>query len=192
MKKIYIDTNIIVAYALGVEKEPYQYPKAEQIFKQIERGEFIGVISTLVLTELIGVLRTHIGRDRNKMINIPEKKQNTHVKNEAKAAYDEMFDVLLQMKNVKIEEGVSADFQSVLNDGFDLIRDSNGLQKFHKTCGICKRDYKNSNFKQILIADILHALVAKTTNCDELLTFDGGFKGIIGHEKIEPLQIIVK
>lgn len=192
MKKIYLDTNIIVAYALGPEKEKFHYPKAERIFKQIEKGEFIGVVSTLTLTELIGVLRTHIGRERDKMIIIEEKKQNDHVKNTAKNAYDLMFNLLLQMENIKIEEGSTTNFQSILNDGLDLIKDSNGFQKFHRKCGICRQEYKSSNFKQILIADILHALLAKNTKCDELFTFDGGFNGINGHEKIDPLLITVK
>lgn len=192
MKKIYIDTNIIVAYALGPEKEKYQYPKSEQIFKQIEKGDFIGVISTLTLTELIGVIRTHIGRDRTKMLSIDEKKQNEHVKTEAKIVYGEIFSTLLQMKNIKFEGGAKTNFQAVLNDGFELIEGSNGFQKFHNKCSICKNPHNSSNFKQILVADILHALLAKDTKCDELLTFDGGFNGIKGHEKIEPLTIIVK
>lgn len=183
---------MIIAYALGAEKEKYHYSKSERIFNQIQKGEFIGVISTLTLTELIGVLRTHIGRDRDRMLRIDEKKQNEYVKNEAKIAYNEIFHILMEMQNIKFEEGKKTNFQSVLNDGFDLIEGSNGFQKFHKNCGICRKPHDNSNFKQILIADIFHALLAKDTNCDELLTFDGGFNGIKDHEKIESLKIIVQ
>jgi len=192
LKKIYIDTNIIIAYAVGPTKEKIQYPKAEKIFKQIEDGEFIGVVSTLTLTEIIGVLRTLIGREREKMLTIKEHDQNEHVRHEAKKIYDEIIKILLTMNNIKFEEGKMSNFQTILSDGFELISGSTGFQKFHSTCGICRQAYKSSNYKQILVADILHALLAKDTGCDELLTFDGGFRGIIGHEKIEPLTICVK
>ena len=192
MKKICIDTNIIIAYAVGPKKDKYQFPKAEKIFKKIEEGEFIGVISTLTLTEVVGVLRTLIGREREKMLQVEEEKRDEYVRTEAKKTYDEIIKILLGMKSIKFEEGRMTNFQSILNDGFDLIVDSKGFLKFHSKCGICRQEYRSSNYKQILIADILHALLAKDTGCDELLTFDRGFNGIKGNEKIEPLIICVE
>lgn len=141
---------------------------------------------------MIGVLRTRTGREKEKMNTIKEHEQNEYVRKEAKKDYDQIIESFLGMKNIKFENGKRTDFQSILDDGLELIEESTGFQKFHNKCGICKREYKSSNYKQILVADILHALLAKDIRCDELWTFDEGFKGIIGHEKIEPLGICVK
>ena len=65
MQKTYIDTNILIAYVSGPQKDPFQYPKAKRIFDEIKQGKYVGVFSTLTLIEVKGVLRSLLGRERS-------------------------------------------------------------------------------------------------------------------------------
>ena len=58
--------------------------------------------------------------------------------------------------------------------------------------GNCDAPYKSSKHKQILAADILHALLARDTACDSLITFDKEFSALVGNQYINPMQIQVR
>jgi predicted nucleic acid-binding protein len=114
VQKIYIDTNILISYISGPEKEPNQFPKAKQIFDDIKQGKFIGVISTLTLIEIKGVLRTILGSDRTQLQIIPENKQADHVKTKATEIFQVLISELLQLSNIKFEKGI--DFSLIAED----------------------------------------------------------------------------
>lgn len=192
MEKSYIDTNILIAYASGVKKEPRQYPKAELIFDEIKKGQFVGVISTLTLIEVKGVLRTIVGRDRSMLQGIDRSKQVDRVKTDANSMYQVLMTPLLQLHNIKFEKGRKTNFQCILDSANKIMDEVRGRVKFYSKCGICNNSYQSSTHKQILVADILHALLAKDIGCDNLITFDKGFHGLIGNQEIDPLQVVVK
>ncbi len=192
MKKGYIDTNILIAFASGPVKEPRQYPKAKEIFDDIKQGKFVAVISTLTLTEIKGVFRTHVGFDRNNLETVSYTTRSDYVKSEANSMYNQLLGELLHLPNVKFEKGKQTNFQSILDQADEIMDEIKGEVKFYDTCGRCRASFKSSNHKQILVADILHALLAKDTGCDFLITFDKGFNGLKGSTKINPLEIIVK
>lgn len=191
MQKVYIDTNILVSYISGPQKEPREYPTAKQIFDDIKQGKYIGVISTLVLIELKGVIRALLGYDRTQLETIPQNKQADHVKSEAAKIYDQLVGQLLQLTNVKFEKGRQTHFQSVLDNANSIMDDIKGEVRFYSNCGICNAPYKSSKHKQILVADIFHALLAKDTSCDSLITFDKGFNALRGNTIIGSMQIQV-
>lgn len=191
MLKAYIDTNILIAYASGAAKEPKQYTKAKQIFEEIKAGRYVGVYSTLTLIEVKGVLRTLIGRDRATLATISRTEQADYVKSEANTMYNVLLGELLKLPSIKFEKGRLTNFQSILDTANTIMDDIKGDVRFYDRCGICNASYQSSNHKQILAADILHALLAKDTGCDSLITFDKGFHGLIGNKEIESLQIIV-
>jgi predicted nucleic acid-binding protein len=192
VQKAYIDTNILIAYVSGPNKEPDQFPKAERVFNEIKQGKFIGVISTLALIEIKGVLRAILGADRAQLQSIPEKKQADYVKAKATEIFQALVSELLRLPNIKFEKGRQTNFQSILDSANDIMDDIKGTVRFYCTCGNCGAPYKNSKHKQILAADILHALLAKDTACDSLITFDKGFSALIGNQYIDPMQIQVR
>ncbi|TBR23863.1 MAG: hypothetical protein EPO63_04970 [Candidatus Nitrosotenuis sp.] len=192
MQKIYIDTNILISYISGPEKEPNQFPKAKQIFDDIKQGKFIGVLSTLTLIEIKGVLRTILGSDRAQLQTIPENKQADHVKAKATEIFQALISELLQLSSIKFEKGRQTNFQSILDSANGIMDDIKGTVRFYNTCGSCNATYKSSKHKQILAADILHALLARDTACDSLITFDKGFSALVGNQYIDPMQIQVR
>lgn len=191
MKKGYIDTNIIIAYAAGPSKDP-NYQKAKDVFDEVKRGNYVGVISTLTLIEVIGVLRTLIGRERTVLQGFSYNEQADYVKDEAQNWYNQLIAEILQMPNIKIEKGKQANLQSTLETAFEIMTEIKGVVKFYQQCGICGSNHPASAHKQVLAADILHALIAKDTVCDFLVTFDKGFNGLSNEPRISPLQIMVR
>ena len=191
MQKFYIDTNVLISYISGPQKEPTQYPKAQKIFNELKQGSYIGVISTLVLIEVKGVIRTILGADRAQLETIEQSKQADHVKSESQKIYNELIAELLQLPNIKFEKGRQSNFQSVLDAANQIMDDIQGDVRFYNTCGNCGAQYKSSKHKQILAADILHALLAKDTACDSLITFDKGFAALVSNSTISSLQIVV-
>lgn len=191
MKKGYIDTNILIDYTSGPVKSPKQYPKAKKIFDDIKQGKFVAVISTLTITEIKGVFRTFVGYDRNNLESLSPSTRSDYVKSEANSMYNQLLGELLRLPYVKFEKGKQTNFQSILEMADEIMDEIKGEVKFYDNCGRCEAPYKNSNHKQILVADILHALLAKDTGCDFLITFDKGFNGLKGSTKINPLDIIV-
>ena len=192
MQKFYIDTNVLISYISGPQKEPTQYPKAQRIFDELKQGTYIGVISTLVLIEIKGVIRTILGTDRMQLETIAQNKQADHIKLESQKIYDELISELLKLPNIKFEKGRQSNFQSILDLANQIMDDIKGDVRFYNTCGNCGAQYKSSKHKQILAADILHALLAKDTACDTLITFDKGFAGLVNNDTISPLQIVVR
>lgn len=192
VQKAYLDTNIIIAYVSGSQKDPFQYPKARQIFDEIRQGKYIGVISTLMLIEMKGVLRTLLGRERAALESIPAHKQPDYVKDEATEQYKIVLAELLRLPYIKFEKGKQSNLQSVLEEADQIMDDIKGSVRFYDKCGICRSQFKNSVYKQILAADILHALLAKDTGCDMLITFDKGFAALTGNSQIGTMQIMVR
>ncbi len=73
MDKLYLDTNIIIAYTIRSKKEPDQHRRAKLVIDGISQGRYAGVISILALTELMGVIRMLVSKNKEEMIRIPEK-----------------------------------------------------------------------------------------------------------------------
>lgn len=192
MQKAYLDTNILIAYVSGAQKDPKQYPKAKAIFDEIKAGKYIGVLSTLTLIEIKGVFRTFLGRERAVLEGIQTFKQSDYIKEESTAQYNLLLTTLLQLPNFKFEKGKQTNFQSILDDAEQIMNEINGSVHFYDKCGICKSNFKNSVHKQILVADILHALLAKDTGCDVLITFDRGFAALAGNQHVGTMQIHVR
>jgi len=57
VKKVFIDTNILLRYL--TKDDPVQYPRCRQFFKKAQDGEILLVTSSLVIAELIWTLASH-------------------------------------------------------------------------------------------------------------------------------------
>ncbi|SRR5258708_4639022 len=63
MKKIIIDTNVLLRFFL--KDIPEQVEKTEQVMQAIEDNRMRGLISILVMNELIWILRTYYKLDKS-------------------------------------------------------------------------------------------------------------------------------
>lgn len=190
MKKVYLDANILITYAVGPEKDD-KFDLAKQVFDKIKSGEYEGVISTLTLMEVLGVFRRHIGTDRQRMYSVPRDTQGEYVQTESQSMFQSMLGELVKMGNIKFEDGKSVDLASVLNPSLDIMKEVKGIVKFYNTCGICNSQARVSVHKAVATMDIIHTTIAKETGCESLITFDKGFKELQGNDSLNPLEIEV-
>jgi len=65
-KSVLIDTNFILRLLL--KDIPSQFKKSRQLFKEIEDGEVFGLISILVINELIWILENFYEKERKDFI----------------------------------------------------------------------------------------------------------------------------
>lgn len=191
MKKAYLDTNILIAYIAGPEKDR-QFPMAKDIFEKIKNSDFLGIISTLTLMEVLQVFRRQLGSDRTTLQTIPRYQQPDHIKNESHSMYQGLLKELLKLPNIKFEKGSYANIATLFETSFEILQEIKGTVKFYNSCGFCGSNSRISVHKAVATMDITHAVIAKNTGCELLLTFDKGFKELIDNAKLVPLEIQVK
>lgn len=63
MKEIVLDTNVLLRYLLG--DIPAQFLEAKQLMEEIENGTKAGLVSILVINELIWILEKYYGLKRS-------------------------------------------------------------------------------------------------------------------------------
>jgi len=66
MKRVFIDTNILLRYL--TKDDPVQYPRCRNLFKKAQNGEMLLVTSTLVIAELIWTLASHYQVSKEQII----------------------------------------------------------------------------------------------------------------------------
>ena len=66
MKKVFIDTNIVLRYL--TMDDPVQYPHCRNLFKKAQNGEMLLVTSTLVIAELIWTLASYYRVPKDQII----------------------------------------------------------------------------------------------------------------------------
>ena len=191
MKRVYFDANLLLAYALGPEEHNDHYAKAEEIFLKVKRGEFLGVISTLTLTEILGVFRLVKGRELETLRPKSDDGRIEYVLREANQMYQGLLGVLLQMPNIKFEKGRQTSLQSSLEEVLEILNNIKGGIKIHTYCKKCGSDHPLSEHKAVATVDILHAIIARDSGCDSLMTFDKGFKELRNFQNFDKLEIVV-
>lgn len=101
MKKIFLDTNVLVRYFIQTPRE--QFLKSKEIILSIEKGETSGLVSILVVDELIWVLENYYHLDRR--VFIPEILKVFGLKKikiiEGKKEI--LLEILMKMENTKID-----------------------------------------------------------------------------------------
>jgi len=192
VKKAYLDANILIAYAVGPEKDN-QYYKSKEIFDKIRQNTFVGVISTLTLAEILGVLRViKASEDLEYLNKLRSQEQLDYVLNESKILFDTMVGELLQMPNVMFERGKNTNFQSMLDDVLSVLNNIKGVVKIYNNCKKCGSNLPVSTHKGVATVDLLHALMAKDIGCDSLITFDKGFNELKSESKFDSIEIDVR
>jgi predicted nucleic acid-binding protein len=160
-------------------------PRAEKAFNDCKSGQFLGVISTLTLTEFAGVCQKVEAANYQKMSMLDPKQRSDLVQIEGKKNYEKFLPILLSLPNIKIEQGKNLDLEKILDQARQIMLETKG------TINLIKNgDSKVTEFKRAYTADILHALIAKATSCDVLMTLDGEIKKLENHSFVNPLKII--
>ena len=80
MIRVYLDSNILLAKIAGFENNPNQARLASDVFDEIKNFEEIeGVVSHLTLIEVLSVLRSRIGQDKDRLSEAENKIDLHHI-----------------------------------------------------------------------------------------------------------------
>jgi len=71
MKKVLLDTNVILRLLIG--DVPEQLSEAKQLFKEVESGLTTGLISILVINELVWILENFYQKSRKDYLPLLQK-----------------------------------------------------------------------------------------------------------------------
>lgn len=186
MQKAYLDTNILVdrVFPFG---SPIQHAKAVKIFDDCKAGKYLGVISTLALTEFAGVCQRAESHNFAKLATMNQQQRSQFVCDEGKKNYARLIPTLLSLPNIKLEQGKNLDHENMLEKAREIMLDTSGTIT---TSSDPITSQFTSDFKRAYVADILHVLLAKHTACDNFVTFDFEITRLSGHKHIDPIKII--
>jgi predicted nucleic acid-binding protein len=191
MIRAYLDANIILAKSAGPDKEPRQFPQAEEIFNKIKGDEIQAVVSPLTLMEVKNALRINHGKETEILAGMNKPQRLEYVHRTSEADYNAILSELIRMGDkVIFNVNKNIDMNKLLGDAIEILSGVNGKTKTYKNCKKCgTNDVNYIGFKSVGTDDALHVLLAKEMDCDQFLTFDNDFNEIIGHTKIKPLKI---
>ncbi len=190
--RVYLDSNILLAKITGFESNRTQTKLADQVFDKIKEGHIEGVVSALVLIEIMAVLKNRVGQDKSKLLAIPDVTNRVdHVIKESSSMYKKILEELLRMENkIIFQVKKSIDMNQLLTDAQLILDSVRGTIKTHDYCKKCNKGrIPTTSYKSLASYDALHVLLAKEMECDEFWTFDGDFEEIRNHQKVTPLQI---
>ena len=100
-----MDSNILVAIIEGPEKECSQYTMAKQILDDVKCGKIQAVISSLTLSEIFFVLKTQLSKNMSELAGMDKKEKIEYVDRASKIKYDKLKCILLELPNVKFDDG---------------------------------------------------------------------------------------
>lgn len=180
-----------MSFAAGKDKEPEQYDLAKRIFDQVKKGDFYAVISSLTFMEFLAVCRTQKGREKENFDGLTSDKQLEYVLRESKEMYDTTVAEVIQLTNLKLEEGHNVNIKKLMDTAYQMMLEAKGKVRFHSNCKKCGSDRRHSSYKALGTDDFIHALFAREIGCELFYTFDGDFEEIKNHHKVEPMEIRV-
>ncbi len=191
LKRIYLDSNILLAKIVEFETSPKQNAIAELVFNKIKTENIEAMISPLTLMEVKSVLQSDKGKDKEIFAGMEKEERIDYVLKETTGSYNQVLGELLQMKSkviFKVKKQI--DMGYVLTEANLIIDSVRGKVKTRYECRKCGTDPVTfTTYKALATYDAFHVLLAKGTDCDEFWTFDGDFNEIENHQSIQPLRI---
>lgn len=186
--KSYLDANVLLSFSAGVKRSPKQYKNATIIMNEIKSGKTIGVISSLTLLEVLAVLRTIQSKQTHILKNMDDNEQLSFVLDQSRILYDKLVNELLKLPNIEFVKGVDVNLAVAMDQAFDTLQKIKGKMKYIPNCKRCGHEEYHYTYKALGSADMLHSLMAKYTNCDDLITFDRDYENLVGLEIFENLK----
>lgn len=207
-EKVYIDSSILVSYALG-EKDN-RYHMAKRVFEEAMVGRYKIVISNFLLAETLQAIRGAVTRDTFKylddglthyrLIEIANSQEfkNTVMKKSEKA-FSEIVDRITKDPSHFTIEPPDQEYSgevflkclSVLISTFGVFRVYRSrCEKCGKTvpCEKCKTESEIA-YKAANTPDLIHISIAESLGCDRLKTMDQYFENVADKFSI-PIDIL--
>jgi predicted nucleic acid-binding protein len=140
--------------------------KSALFFKDIEKGKYIGIVTTFTIAEYLAVTRGLLCKKRNKKATSSEIRT---VKAKLEQFINQMGIVLYDSDTLATKYAVFADCENMIERDVPSLGRHDG--KWH---------YLNG-------ADALHLAFANSVNAEAIATFDDDFRGVSG--TVNPLMI---
>ena len=158
IEKLYIDTNILIHWS-STRQNRYFSRRATRLLDAIERGQYVGIISSLTLMEFYIVIKRLILRES-------QVQEHGNIEKNAR----EKLATVFRLHNTIFPKDTTVDrvllFQ-VLATAFTILMDHPGK--------IVLR-WAHYRFNSLGVADVIHLLTAKALGCTCIATFDVGFR----------------
>lgn len=187
MSDIYFDTSLFIRYFMprGSSND------AEIQLNRVHKGD-TGVISMLVLMEMVDVIRKQITSSEPFNGNTDEerKKIKEKVRNKVNEYVGQIVDLAKQNK-IKIKDP-NTPVDNHFKSSFAILQSLDYKIFDYSTCGVCGQPIPNKySPKSLGQYDIQHALIAKWNGCSEIVTADRSFKQLEKNPDFKGILITV-
>lgn len=194
----YIDTNILISYALGEEKDT-RFHIAKRVFEDVLQGKCIVVISHFVLSEALYALRNIATKEVFKEIeNTPSQRDLINIANSSEfrkkvndrslAAFKKIVEsITSNPDHFRINAPETPYSEEIFSKGLRILSQNLGIFRvFRYRCRKCESYMKCGNcginsaivYKSVNAPDVTHALISDSIQCDYFFTMDKGFGNI--------------
>jgi len=187
VEKIYLDSNVWFSFLLKKDdnnsKGSIEYEQANIIINKIVSDEnLIGLISQLVILEIISIIRKKVVTKMKITGNkeIKDKDNKILLKKTIDDLTREFIDNITKLEYigklqiVKIDESL----YNVLKREQKILRNKFGEIKKTTKCFVCKSEYHEYTYRGIDHYDIQHAIIAEYAKADQFITFDRSYECI--------------
>ncbi len=171
IERIYVDSNIWFAYITNGKYERESEKAAKLIEAIINNPNQKIVVSRLVLVEVINVIRVKIAQKTafNKLQN---EKNKVDIKKISEGLISKFIDIISRSAEIL---QVNTSIDKILTEVITLKDKIKGdIKEVHK-CKICKRHFEGYIYKGVDHWDLHHAILARESKVNSLITFDTGF-----------------
>ncbi|MFA5221633.1 MAG: hypothetical protein WC391_05050 [Methanoregula sp.] len=190
---IYIDSSTWLDYFLPDRQENYQNAK-----RQIERIRDVSdyfLISSLVVMEIVGVVRQRVV-EREIYSNLSDEKKR-EIKIKANSEVQRILQGLLALENQHrlMVVNPSGDASDFLNQSLCLLRNLNineiGDIESRNRCSKCHGNLPNPKYKLVCLGhyDFQHAFIARQHHATEIVSSDRAFRYLPSFEEFRGIQI---
>jgi hypothetical protein len=191
----YLDSSIIVSYALGPTDRFYTHAK-QIIENDILKKQTIGLVSMLTLLECIDVIRYRIAERTSKAFldSMDENARTPYIKTECDRKIKNLINVLTQMENqghVMFADFTPLDLKQIMTDVYDYSKAYFVMITKYLRCKICRNLFEHYTYKGLGWIDLLHAFLALELFADGVITADKSFGDILSDPRFARLQITI-
>lgn len=200
-EKVYIDTNILLTYALGRKRNVKEedFAAVKKVFNDAFEGKYKIVISNFLLAETLHALRCIVtenifkeqgkGLSREQLFKMANSEEFLgRVSGESQKYFREIVDRLIRdTKHFSIEEPGQTYTGELFRNCLDLIANSFGtFRVFGYYCSICNNQLschkcKSDSeivYKGLNAPDLIHILISINLGCQQFYTMDKYFSQI--------------
>jgi len=189
---VYLDTNILIAYILGQEKEPENFRKAKKVFDDIKSGRYRGVITYLVLQEALSALRRIFAGEYEYLKHLSRTRQQEYVKGKSSEHYENLLKKLLELHEaVTFEKCKNVNTEEILQAGLEVLQRCFGVVRVFRHCNVCKSTREHSTHKGLGPIDVIHIFAAKQLGYKDFATLDKGFNLVKSDQHFSDMNIFV-